>query len=227
MTERLCIKVSFQEDRRRISVDKGATFADVKKALRTLFQTVSEESWTKTEIKYVDDEGDNVVLSTDAELAEAVRVADKQTREPLLKLTLCLPSTTKENSGPHLVAAMMPGPHLVAAMMPGIPLSNAPRDSNAKASEKEEVRSDDHPPATPDIADIQDSTTTNVPNVEQHVSPTPSTNSVGAWNDSRLVMLHSMGFSNTKKNIQVLMKTQGQIVPAVHILLAESAAQKQ
>jgi len=62
-------KIRFGDDIRRISIDKSDSFKGLIGQLRKLFNVGADEDIV---LKYVDDEGDKVTLSSDLEFKEAV-----------------------------------------------------------------------------------------------------------------------------------------------------------
>jgi len=69
------LKIRLNEDIRRISVEKETTFLDLIQQIRKLYHISSSEDIV---VKYLDDEGDKVTLSSDVELKEAL-----QFKEPI------------------------------------------------------------------------------------------------------------------------------------------------
>jgi len=69
------LKIRLNDDIRRISVEKEASFPDLIQQIRKLYHISSSEDIV---IKYLDDEGDKVTLSSDMELKEAL-----QFKEPI------------------------------------------------------------------------------------------------------------------------------------------------
>jgi hypothetical protein len=75
----LVVKIKYGEDTRRITIDYTPRFVDLSKMLRQLFGSIG----STFVIKYLDDEGDLVSLSSDLELKEALSVSTKQTTQVL------------------------------------------------------------------------------------------------------------------------------------------------
>jgi len=75
----LVVKVKFGEDTRRVTLDTTPSFDDLNKLLCRLFNL------SQFNVKYLDDDGDLVTLSSDIELNEAIKVAS---RESVLRLFL-------------------------------------------------------------------------------------------------------------------------------------------
>lgn len=63
------LKIRCGEEIRRFKVDDGATFSDISRALRVLLSVPDHEDII---IRYLDDEGDKITLSSDVELREAL-----------------------------------------------------------------------------------------------------------------------------------------------------------
>jgi len=85
MESSFVIKVKFEEDTRRLTLEKAPSFADLLAHLRSLFSNLPA-SFT---IKYFDEDEDAVTISSDLEMKEAVRIA----KNNMLRLQLtALPS---------------------------------------------------------------------------------------------------------------------------------------
>jgi len=67
----LVVKVKYGEDTRRVTLDATPTFTDLNNLLCKLFNL------SQFNVKYLDDDGDLVTLSSDIELNEAIKVASK------------------------------------------------------------------------------------------------------------------------------------------------------
>jgi len=72
--ERLTIKVSLAEDIRRISVDLAVSFSELTNLVHQLFSITEKDRYS---LLYIDNEEDNIKLSSDVELEEAKRVTSK------------------------------------------------------------------------------------------------------------------------------------------------------
>lgn len=96
MADSLSLKVKFNNEIRRIQVPKTLTYESLLEKLKFLIPTFSTETMT---IRYTDDEGDNVSVSSNEELIEALRVA---TSNGILRLSVeAKAQNTAASPAPH------------------------------------------------------------------------------------------------------------------------------
>jgi len=82
---KLTVKISYNDDLRRLSVDASTfTFAQLKETIKRLFTALDTD---RVVVKYEDDEQDLVTVSTDEELLEAFNVS-RNKNPPVLRLFL-------------------------------------------------------------------------------------------------------------------------------------------
>jgi len=92
----LILKIKFEEDTRRLSLEKIPDYEKLCGLLRTLFPTLREPF----QIKYLDEDGDLITITSDLELTESVSVAgitQSSLGAPVLRLTIYGPSVVKES----------------------------------------------------------------------------------------------------------------------------------
>eukprot|EP01102_Stenamoeba_stenopodia_P006972 TRINITY_DN194_c0_g1_i1.p1 TRINITY_DN194_c0_g1~~TRINITY_DN194_c0_g1_i1.p1 ORF type:complete len:356 (-),score=105.08 TRINITY_DN194_c0_g1_i1:114-1181(-) len=85
----LTLKIKFNEDVRRITLDKPTKFAELRTVLSGLFRALPENYV----LKYVDEEEDLITISSDMELEEAFELARKSPIK-ILRLNINAESTT-------------------------------------------------------------------------------------------------------------------------------------
>jgi tetratricopeptide (TPR) repeat protein len=103
MQARLTLKIQFEKDLRRISVDSKITWQSLESLLKTVFKSVTESQWTNIAVRYADDEGDMCTISSDEELQEALSLSFAiDSNRPLLKLVLVeeKPQTPEKQESP-------------------------------------------------------------------------------------------------------------------------------
>eukprot|EP01118_Nematostelium_gracile_P009690 TRINITY_DN3272_c0_g2_i1.p1 TRINITY_DN3272_c0_g2~~TRINITY_DN3272_c0_g2_i1.p1 ORF type:complete len:553 (-),score=140.54 TRINITY_DN3272_c0_g2_i1:92-1750(-) len=91
----LIVKIKYDEDNRRLSLEKVPDFEKLCGLLKTLFPTLREPF----QIKYLDDFGDLITITSDLELIESVSVASTTQSSlgaPVLRLTVYGPKEVKE-----------------------------------------------------------------------------------------------------------------------------------
>jgi len=85
---KLAIKIAFNDDIRRVSVDPSSlNFSVLKETIKRLFKTLTGEEIESLSIKYQDDESDWISISSDEELTEAVALLPAS--NTVLRLFLC------------------------------------------------------------------------------------------------------------------------------------------
>jgi len=85
------IKVKFEEDTRRLTLEDVPSFAGVLSAVKSMFPNLPNTFF----VKYVDEDEDTVTISSDMELTEAIRIAAPNN---LLRLQLIAKSETTNNA---------------------------------------------------------------------------------------------------------------------------------
>jgi len=97
------VKIHFQNDYRRFSIPISATFEQLKEQIAQIYKITEEFT-----VKYIDDEGDLISLTTNSELIEAVRFANNQV-PPILRLAIFANSssecTTQEQQKQIIISA--------------------------------------------------------------------------------------------------------------------------
>lgn len=77
------LKITFKDQTRRINLDQGLTYDKLSSVLPELFSALPT-SWV---LKYVDDEGDQICVSSDREFQESIRVL-KSLKTPSLRYSI-------------------------------------------------------------------------------------------------------------------------------------------
>jgi len=97
MAHKITVKLSYNDDLRRLSVDSASfTFAQLKETIKRLFSSLDTE---KIVVKYEDDEQDLVTISSDEELNEAFNVSHRK-QPPFLRLHLKDAPKPEEKAAP-------------------------------------------------------------------------------------------------------------------------------
>jgi len=87
MQARLTLKIQFENEIRRLSVEQNTlTWEGLQTLVKSLFSAKTEAMWAQTTFSYVDDEGDKCTIGSDVELQEAISLTSGS--RPLLKLSL-------------------------------------------------------------------------------------------------------------------------------------------
>lgn len=86
------IKLQFQNDIRRVTVEKVPSFTELTELAKTLFENSLPSTFI---VKYKDDEGDSISVGSDRELTEAFRVLGQQ---GVIRFTLA--ASEKKNASP-------------------------------------------------------------------------------------------------------------------------------
>jgi tetratricopeptide (TPR) repeat protein len=85
---KLAVKITLDDDIRRVSVDPSTlTYEVLRATVKRLFKTLSDEETDALTIRYQDDESDWITISSDEELVEAVSLL-KNVSSPVLRLSL-------------------------------------------------------------------------------------------------------------------------------------------
>jgi len=103
MALKITVKLSYNDDLRRLSVDSATfKFAQLKETIKRLFSSLDTE---RLVIKYEDDEQDLVTISSDEELTEAFNVSHRK-QPPFLRLHLKdVPKSEEKSEGSSQDAA--------------------------------------------------------------------------------------------------------------------------
>jgi len=78
----LVIKLQHAEDIRRVTIDKPVSFAELVELAKSLFRDALPNPFI---LKYKDDEGDFITVTSDRELGEAFRLSQEQA---ILRITI-------------------------------------------------------------------------------------------------------------------------------------------
>eukprot|EP01087_Luapelamoeba_hula_P015357 TRINITY_DN4581_c0_g1_i1.p1 TRINITY_DN4581_c0_g1~~TRINITY_DN4581_c0_g1_i1.p1 ORF type:complete len:357 (-),score=88.73 TRINITY_DN4581_c0_g1_i1:143-1213(-) len=106
------LKIKNGDDLRRVALEP-VTYKDLKATIQRLFQVAVDDNKAFS-LTYQDDEGDNIGISSDIELAEALHFLTPAQPRPFLRLTLRVNThvpTPVPVATPTPVAAPTPGPH--------------------------------------------------------------------------------------------------------------------
>jgi hypothetical protein len=104
------VKITYNNDLRRISIDNSGTFAVLHETIANLYRIPTEDREIM-EIHYIDDEGDKVCISSDIELKEALYIM-QQNPQPSFRLILSLRSrNTKPASDSKFVPPINTSPN--------------------------------------------------------------------------------------------------------------------
>jgi len=95
MDPRIIVKIKYLEDTRRISLPHVPSFQDLLSLVRKLFNDF--EGQPAVVLKYQDEENDQVTISSDVELQEAISVSSK-TKPPILRLFVSIPQNKPKAS---------------------------------------------------------------------------------------------------------------------------------
>ncbi|KYQ91468.1 ZZ-type zinc finger-containing protein [Tieghemostelium lacteum] len=99
----LILKVQYGDDTRRVSLDREPTYSELKKMTMNFFN-LQENNF---QIKYFDDEGDKITVTSDIEIREAFNFARKKT-PALLKLFIIEIAATTTTANPTTTSPQQP-----------------------------------------------------------------------------------------------------------------------
>lgn len=107
----LSVKINFGDDMRRFALKEPVSFARLEELTRQLYCFDAARALT---IRYADDEGELISVSSDAELEEAFAVS-RALASKALKLTVSLVGGGGSNDGSAAAAAQLVSPSLSRA----------------------------------------------------------------------------------------------------------------
>jgi len=211
------IKLGLQDEWRRFAVSpQYYTFAKLEADINRLFNTKVHTNFL---IKYQDDEGDSITITTDYELNEAMQFVTQGQRPYILKLSLAkiLPPLKKRNtqSTDDLVNCLVDSIKLRRSKMIPDKLEREPLAKNLSSS---------CPPKIPNPSQLKlqamNLRKVSVPQSNVPVSYHPCHLREFEPIDVMLKQLESMGFNDRRRNIQACVRSRGDVASAIMVLLS-------